>query len=151
MAEQSHKLAGLAWSLTRNNAAAEDLISETVLKALEKRDQFRDGTSIGAWMATIMRNMRINEHRSAASRKRTDVEDLEFHMPAQPPAQHVTVELREALRALDDLPDHMRRVIDLVRVEGCSYEEAAQREGVNIGTIKSRLSRATERLEAVCA
>jgi RNA polymerase sigma-70 factor (ECF subfamily) len=138
-------LRAFAISLTRNPDQAEDLVQDTLLKACDKRDSFELGTSLQAWLFTILRNSFHTEHR----KRRREVEDSEgTHAQAlvSLPDQIARLELQDLSIALSKLDADQRQAILLVGAEGMSYEDAAMAAGVPLGTIKSRVNRARHRL-----
>jgi len=134
-----------AWahSLCHNRDLADDLIQETLAKAWANRKAFMLGTSMRAWLYTILRNTYYNLLRQ----KRREVPDVDGKyaegLVAQP-AQQARLELQEVAEALHRLPLKQREVLILIGASGLSYEEAATICGCSIGTIKSRLSRARQ-------
>lgn len=136
-----------ASSLTREIAAADDLVQETVERALTRTHLFQPGTNLRAWLFTICRNRFLSERR-----KRHNVM---VHVPLDDCAVNLKVaanqdqclEMRDLSRGLESLSETDRQVIDDVVFSGLSYEQSARRMGVEIGTVKSRLSRARVRLQ----
>ncbi|MDE2436601.1 MAG: sigma-70 family RNA polymerase sigma factor [Sphingomonadales bacterium] len=140
------RLRRFAHGLARNAADADDLCQMTVERALSSRQQWQEGTRLDSWMYRIMRNIFIDETRSASRRARTfaDPDDgLEVGVQG---AQEATVELSMVDRALATLPDEQREAVLLVMVEGYKYVEAAEIIGCPIGTLTSRLLRGREAL-----
>ncbi len=143
-------LRAFARSLTGHRDRADDLVQETVLKALANSDKFQEGTNLHAWLVTILRNQFYSEGR----KKKREVEDADGAMAAQLsdlPQQDSRLELEDFLRALQLLPDEQRETLILVGASGFSYEQAAEICGVRVGTVKSRVSRARARLEEILA
>lgn len=141
-------LRAFARSLTGNRDRADDLVQETVLRALANRDKFQPGTNLHAWLVTILRNQFYSEGR----KKRREVEDVEGGFAAQLsdiPRQDSRLEMSDFLRALQLLPDEQREALILVGASGFSYEETAEICQVRVGTVKSRVSRARARLEEI--
>jgi RNA polymerase sigma-70 factor (ECF subfamily) len=138
-------LRSFAISLTRNVDQAEDLVQETVLRAINKQDKFEPGTKLRAWLFTIMRNLFC----STCRRARHEVEDVDGSCAATMisiPDGEDRIMLRELVAALAKLPQGQREAILLVGAEGMSYEAAAQALGCAVGTIQSRVNRARNRL-----
>jgi RNA polymerase sigma-70 factor (ECF subfamily) len=135
------RLRRYARALTRSADLADDLVQDTVLRAISKAHLWQTGTNIRAWLFTIMHNQHVNAVRRAAHEHRTvDIDE----MPSSPAATTdptASTRLRELERALNRLPDEQREVILLVGLEGMSYERAAEILDVPIGTVRSRLSR----------
>jgi RNA polymerase sigma-70 factor (ECF subfamily) len=149
---------GLARYLTRNEADAEDIVQEAMLRAFRYFGSFRGDGAIQsrAWVLAIVRNSAHSWRR----RRRPEDSALEFdeavHSEAaageDPGAELARGDSRETLaRALERLPDDLREVIVLREVEGLSYKEIADVAEVPIGTVMSRLSRARRRLQEVLA
>src|SRR4051794_17913254 len=133
-------LRAFALSLTNAREIADDLVQDTLVRALAKIDQFEPGTNMGAWLFTILRNNFYSQCR----RTKHEVEDPDGSYAARlwaPPEQHAKCDVQDMLRALGKLPADQREALLLIVAEGLSYEEAAQVCGVAVGTIKSRASR----------
>ncbi|MEJ0096983.1 MAG: sigma-70 family RNA polymerase sigma factor [Bauldia sp.] len=139
------RLRAFAMSLSGNVDRADDLVQETLVRALANIDSFQPGTNLTAWLFTILRNHFRSEYR----KRRREVEDVDGRhtesLKSQP-AQMGHVELAEFRAALDKLPPDQRETLVLVGASGFSYEEAAEICGCAVGTIKSRLNRARTRL-----
>jgi RNA polymerase sigma-70 factor, ECF subfamily len=135
-----------ARSLTRNFVEADDLVQETLLKALANIDRFEPGTKLRPWLFTIMRNTFYSDLR----KKRREVQDVDGEHSArlvQGPRQESAVDFEDFKRAFGMLHNDHREVLTLIGASGCSYEEAASICGCAVGTIKSRVNRARRRLE----
>jgi RNA polymerase sigma-70 factor (ECF subfamily) len=144
-------LYGTALRLTRNRADAEDLVQDTVVKALRFSDRFTPGTNLKAWLYTILHNTWRNRRRDAA-RDSVEIDSARVDAAAQRadgPAAFDTPErilLRQTLdgdlqAALDDMPEAFREAVWLRDVDEFSYAEIAEMLGVPIGTVMSRISR----------
>ena len=138
-------LRAFAVSLCGNVDRADDLVQETIVRALAHRHQFRPGTNLTAWMFTILRN----HFRSEFRKHRREVEDADGRYAQslkEQPAQLSHVEFGELTAALARLPEEQREALILVGASGFSYEEVAEICGCAVGTIKSRVNRARARL-----
>lgn len=138
-------LRAFAWSLSRNAADADDLVQETLTKAWTHRERYEAGTNLKAWLFTILRNTWY----SAVAKSRREVADEDGHHAAgltSEPSQEWKAELTSLQVALNALPPDHREAIVMVGAAGLSYEEAAEIAGVALGTIKSRVNRARNRL-----
>jgi len=135
-----------ALSLTRNRAAAEDLVQDTAVRVLTQSKQF-DGSNFASWSNMILRNRFIDDCRRARFRS-SSVDDVPATAVAQEATQELAVELDETLRALEDLPPNFRKILVLKCVHGLSYEHTARRLKIPLGTVRSRLSRARAELLA---
>lgn len=145
---QIPSLRAFAWSLSRNAADADDLVQETLTKAWTHRDRYEAGTNLRAWLFTILRNTWY----SAVTKRRREVADEEGRHAAgltSEANQEWSVELIALQTALNELPPEHREAIVMVGAAGLSYEEAAQISGCALGTIKSRVNRARNRLAQV--
>lgn len=137
------RLRRYARSLTRDETRADDLVQDTLIRAIDKLHLFEPGTNLVAWLFTIMRNIHINALRSAKWEREQDPADLELPVPG---LQLSNLALRDLARAMGALPDDQRETVLLVAVEGLAYQDAAEIMNVPIGTVRSRLSRARSRL-----
>jgi len=137
-------LRAFAWSICRNEADADDLVQDTLIKAWRHGDQFAPGTNLRAWLCTILRNT----YYTAIVRRRREVQDEDGKQAAaltSPPNQEWTLAMRSLEAALQQLPAEHREALMLVG-SGLSYEEAAEICGCALGTIKSRINRGRGRL-----
>ncbi len=139
-----------ARSLTRSDADAQDLVQETLLRAYRAIDRF-DGRYPRAWLLTIMRNANINRARKRQPDLLADP-DLTFERSSQAadtgPEDLVVGATFDATveAAYNGLPDKFREVVELVDLNGLSYQEAADVLEVPVGTVMSRLHRARKRI-----
>jgi RNA polymerase sigma-70 factor, ECF subfamily len=131
----------LAGSVDKSN----DLLQETLMKAWAHRDSFQLGTNLKAWLYTILRN----EFYSSLRKNRLEVEDADGKYAATLgtlPNQESRLDLQDMNRALQQLPTDQREALLLVTASDLSYEEAAEICKVAVGTIKSRVNRARNKL-----
>jgi RNA polymerase sigma-70 factor (ECF subfamily) len=138
-------LRAFAHLIARNHATAEDLVQDTVVRALAKRHQFAPGTNLKAWLIIIMRNRFYNLMRKSSHKAEVSVENL-AEMRSVDGGQDAAVEIAEFKAALNRLSESHREALILVGASGYSYEEAGEIVGVPTGTIKSRVSRARAEL-----
>jgi len=140
------RLRRYARALTRSGDRADDLVQETILRAIAKSHLWQTGTDIRAWLFTIMHNQYVNMVRRAMREASTiDIEQMSSSLVATTDPTALR-QLRELERALACLPGEQREVILLVGLEGMSYETAAQVLSVPVGTVRSRLSRGRDAL-----
>ena len=150
IADQIPRLRRYARALMHNPQAADDLVQDTLERAWAKRDLWRQGSDLRAWLFTVMHNVFVNQfHRSAAAPAMTELDEA-------PPAiasasAEDAIALRDLSNALSQLSPDLREVLFLVGVEQLSYQEVAQLLGTPIGTVMSRLSRGRERLRLLLA
>jgi RNA polymerase sigma-70 factor (ECF subfamily) len=138
-------LRAFAISLSGNVDRADDLVQETMLRALANIHSFQPGTNMSAWLFTILRNLFRSEYR----KRRREVEDTDGSFAEglkSHPEQLGRVEFQEFRAALSQLPAEQREALILVGASGFSYEEAADICECAVGTIKSRVNRARSRL-----
>jgi len=134
-----------ALSLTNAPDRADDLVQETLIKAWAAAHRFAPGTSIRAWLFTIMRNTFYSDYRKA----RREVQDTDGEQAAKlmtQPEQGGRLDLEDLKTALAALSEEQRVAILLVGASGVSYEEAAAICDCAVGTIKSRVNRARQKL-----
>lgn len=153
---QLDALYALALRLTRNPAEAEDLVQDAVVRAYRFWHTFQAGTSIKAWMFTILRNTFINRYHRG-NRTRTVRNDLEAQLGSLGPevaVGHPTAKLpspdtalaarithERIVAALDTIPEDYRMAVMLADLEGLSYKEIAEVMECPIGTVMSRIHR----------
>ena len=143
-------LRAFAFSLCGNADRADDLVQETLMKAWINQNSFTQGTSMSAWLFTILRNVFYSEYR----KRRREVEDAEGTMAARlvsVPEQNGHMDLQDLRTALQKLPAEQREALILVGGSGFAYEEAAQICGCALGTLKSRVNRARTAIAALMA
>jgi RNA polymerase sigma factor (sigma-70 family) len=138
-------LRAFARTFYRDPSDADDLVQETLTKALAKIHQFAEGTSMKSWLFTIMRNTFYTRIR-LANREAPGAADDAAARPAIDATQEWSARRHEIAVALSRLSDQQREVLVLIGVLGMSYDEAAEICGCAMGTIKSRLNRARLRL-----
>jgi RNA polymerase sigma-70 factor, ECF subfamily len=144
--QQIPRLRRYARALTRNRDRADDLVQDTLCRALDKQHLWQPGTNLGAWLFTIMHNQNVNNvRRDAREFAAEEIERVSTTLPSttDPSASRKMVELD---RALARLPLGQRQVILLVGLEGMSYEDTAGILAVPVGTVRSRLSRGRDTL-----
>jgi RNA polymerase sigma-70 factor (ECF subfamily) len=138
-------LRAFAVSLTNSRDRADDLVQETLMRAIAHIDRFQPGTNMHAWLFTILRNLFHSDFR----KRKREVEDPDGSYTARlktHPDQHTHLDYEDFLTALAKLLPEQREALLLVGAQGMSYEEAAQVTGVPVGTVKSRVNRARNRL-----
>jgi len=143
--EARPNLRRFALSLTKNPDRADDLVQDTILRALNKRSFFQPGTNLSAWLFTILRNSFFSEHRKRAH----EVADSDGDHAARltvAPEQMDRLNLQDLQEALMKIDPDQRRALLLVSAQGMSYEEAAVACRTPVGTVKSRVNRARIRL-----
>lgn len=142
------RLRRYARALTGDATRADDLVQDTLERALAKFTLWRSG-NLRAWMFTIMHNLFVNQVKSGGSVDYMADEDLP-DVPVRS-TQSDQIEVRDLAGAVQRLPIEQREVLLLVALEELSYEETARTLGVPIGTVMSRLSRGRDRLRTLLA
>jgi RNA polymerase sigma-70 factor (ECF subfamily) len=135
-----------ARSLTGRYGDADDLVQDTLVRAISSAHSYTPGTNMRAWLFTIMRNRFYND-RVKLARERPGAEDCISSVPTTPERQYWHVRGREIEAALMGLPQAYREAVMLVLVTGESYQSAAEILGCDIGTIKSRINRGRRLLQ----
>jgi RNA polymerase sigma-70 factor (ECF subfamily) len=138
-------LRAFAISLCGQVDRADDLVQDTLLRALSNIHRFERGTNLNAWLFTILRNLFHSEYR----KRRREVEDPDGSYAGRlkvQPEQGARLDFEDFRTALAKLPHDQREALLLIGASGFSYEEAATICGCAVGTIKSRVNRARSRL-----
>jgi RNA polymerase sigma-70 factor, ECF subfamily len=152
---QLDTLFSFALKLTRRREGAEDLVSDTVLRALERWEQFRLGTNMRAWLFTILYHLFVSRKRRIDAREVPMVDDYDRQVVpepvgvADPERAYYDGFLDEGIvAAIEGLPPEYRTAVTLSDVHGMRYAEVAAALGVPEGTIKSRLFRGRRILQS---
>lgn len=137
-----------AYVLCRNGADADDLVQETLVKAIAVADSYRRDKSLRGWLFSILHNTFVSHRRQFARRARATafLETISAPVENVQPEQEQYVEARQTLNLFALLSDEQRSALVLIAIEGLSYEEAAETLDVPVGTLMSRLARGRERL-----
>jgi len=138
-------LRAFARSIAGNPDHADDLVQETLVKAWKNRASFAPGSNLKAWLFTILRNAFLSERR----KRKYEVADQDGELSAQiavKPEQNSHMDMLDFQQAFNQLPQDQREALLLIGAEGFSYEDAALMCGCAVGTIKSRVNRARNRL-----
>ncbi len=141
-------LRAFARFLAQDRAVADDLVQDTVVRALSALPQFQAGTNLKAWLFTILRNLFFEQTR----RRRRETLALTAGFPEEEgerATQADPAELRDLRRMLWSLPPLLRESLVLVGTQELTHEEAARICGVPVGTMKARVSRARRQLARI--
>lgn len=142
--EQRERLYRLAWSWSHDRHLADDLVQETMTRALSRLDSLREESRLGVWLTRIMANLYRDQFRRKREETGQEIEAISEETPEDAADRSLLVlRTREAISALNE--DH-RQIITLVDLSGFSYADTAQILDVPVGTVMSRLSRARKRL-----
>ena len=135
-----------AWALLRDDEAADDLVQDTLERAISRWSQRHRNGDLRAWLFAIQRNLFLNQVRRRRSRGIQVGEDELELVPSSDPGPESHAGARDILAGLDCLPEEQRSVLLLVGVEDLSYAQAAEVLELPVGTVMSRLSRARGKL-----
>lgn len=149
IAAEISKLRRYARALLGPDGDADDLVQETLARALQRIEQWRSGESPRKWLFSILHNLHIDAVRRGTRQPLHISIDAAGFAGFSPPDDHGT--RRDLDRGLQALSDEHRQVLLLVGLEGLTYAEAADVLEVPIGTVMSRLARARERLRVLMA
>lgn len=146
-------LLNFAYMLTANREEAEDLLQDTTLKALDNRDKYIDNINFKGWVFTIMRNIFINNYRRMV-RNQTVIDKTEdlFHLNLPQESGFDTPDgtytIKEIRRAINSFPAEYRVPFSM-HIAGYKYHEIASHLGLPLGTVKSRIFFARQKLQSI--
>ena len=143
----------ICWRYTRSTPDAQDCLQETMVKAWRALPSFRGECSLKTWLYRICVSCCTDYVRSTSRRREDSIEAMEGFDPADDAPQPEEALLkkekqRQVHEAIQSLPEPMRETLILTVMEGCSYEETATLTGATVGTVKSRVNRARQKLLA---
>ena len=141
-------LRAFARSLCGDVHAADDLVQDTLVLALQSWDRFTPGTNLKAWLFCILRNRHLTVRTRKHVTAEIGVDDLSL-FGSVPAVQEGRAELRHFKAAFAKLNPLHREVLVLYAVHGLPYEEIAEVTGCKVGSVKSRMSRARTALKAM--
>jgi RNA polymerase sigma-70 factor (ECF subfamily) len=151
LVDMQDELHRFAYRLTADHEEADDLLQETFVKALDNEDKYTPDTNFKGWMYTIMRNIFINNYRKMA-REQTYVDQTEnlYHLNLPQSSgfdsTEDTYDLKEMFRAVNALPREFKAPFSM-HVAGFKYREIADKLGLPLGTVKSRIFFTRQRLQ----
>lgn len=135
-----------SWSLTQSVHDADDLLQATVERLLKKG--VPEGVELARWAFTVCRNLWIDEYRSRKVRQTADI-DPELFEAGQVDGErdvHGRLQLRKVMQTIKALPDDQQLIMNMVAIQGLSYQQVAEELQIPVGTVMSRLSRARAKL-----
>jgi RNA polymerase sigma-70 factor (ECF subfamily) len=140
------RLRRYAVALLADRGRADDLVQDTLERALSRLHLWQSGTDMRRWLFTIMHNLHVNAVRRSIRRgNEANIDDVEDRL-VQAPSQTDSVVVRDLQRAMAELPTEQVEVLILVALEGMAYREVAEVLDIPLGTVMSRLSRARQSL-----
>lgn len=135
-------------ALTGNAALADDLVQDTIERALRQWEGLREINRLASWLRSILHNLYIDEIRRSRTRGREEeVSELADDLALSTPAHDSSAAL-DFVRAMDTLSVEHRQVLLLVGLENMNYRDIAEELGIPMGTVMSRLARGRERLRS---
>lgn len=141
------RLRRYARALLGHGADADDLVQDCLERAWSRRELYRPGSDLRAWLFTVMHNLFVNRYR--ANRRRAATVTLEADTLVAPESAESARTVNDIERALQELPPAQREVLLLVALEQLSYDEVAAALDIPRGTVMSRLHRAREKLRTL--
>lgn len=141
------KLYKFSYSFARNHSEADDIVQDTMARALKSAHQYEPGTNLQAWLFTIAKNVFYTKWRRSIREPKWEIHDENKELSIDAP-QEWSIKIDSLANALNKIPPDQRIALLLVSVSGMSYEAAAVTCDCAIGTIKSRVSRA--RMSLLC-
>jgi RNA polymerase sigma factor (sigma-70 family) len=149
LAMNAKSLKGFAYNFTRNVADAEDLLQDTLLKALRYKDNFQEGTNFKGWLFTIMRNIFINNYkRKKLQNTITDHSNNQYYLNYGKVSEDTVsnrVNEKDINKAITGLSYEFRTPFQMY-IDGYHYDEISNAMSIPMGTVKSRIFHARKRL-----
>ncbi len=146
---ETGKLQKFSMKLTKNKSNADDLFQSTCLRALEKSDQFQDGTNLFSWTSKIMYNLFVSDYRRKVKYETQYDPEIQLNKMFTAAPQETYNELENVKRAMMKLKNEHRQILTLIGVKGMRYDEVSEMLKIPVGTVRSRLSRAREQLQII--
>jgi len=149
LTEEMLGLEKFAFKLTANKHDADDLLQSTILRAIEKKHLFQEGTDLFKWSSKIMYNLFVSNYRRKVKYEtKNDPEDYISKQYVEAP-QDSQIELMQVKEAIEQLSEEHKEILILVCIQGMRYQDVSAKLKVPVGTVRSRLSRARHQL-SVC-
>lgn len=144
---QMPDLRRFALRLTGNAFDADDLLQSTIMRAIEKKHLFQEGTNLNRWSSKIMFNLFVSSYRRKTKfETQYDPESYLETLTTEPSQDHI-VHLGRVSEVMNDLSPEHREILVLIAVKGMRYQEVSEVLNLPLGTVRSRLSRARECLQ----
>lgn len=144
--EEMPKLTKFAHKLTRNTAEAEDLVQSTLLRAIEKKTYFQEGTDLFKWTSKIMYNLFVTDYRRKTKFETQYNPETYIDARSVEPDQQTKAEVSALAEAMEQMSAEHKEILILCCVKGMQYQEVAEALDIPVGTVRSRLSRARAHL-----
>ena len=148
LSDHIESLRRYAFVLCRNHHDADDLVQETLVKAIASANTYNPDKKLRIWLFAILHNTFVSSKRQFARRTRAAafLDGLAEEEAATPPPQEKTLEARHTVRMMARLTTDQQAALSLIALEGMAYEEAAEVLDIPVGTLMSRLARGREAL-----
>lgn len=144
---ESDRLKKFAYRLTNNPYDAEDLVQSALLRAMEKKHLFKEGTNLYSWVSKIMFNMFVSRYRRKTKFETQYDPEPYFEKQSIEANQDVKMEVQDVQNAMQRLSKDHQDILVMICVKGMSYDEVSKLLEIPVGTVRSRLSRARENLQ----
>lgn len=145
---ESEKLYKFAYKLTQNKSDADDLLQSTLLRAIEKKHLFQEGTNLFSWTSKVMFNIFASAYRRKTTFESQYDPESYIERESVQASQDVKMELQDVHNAMMQMSEDHREILMMVCVKGLQYAEVSEMLQIPVGTVRSRLSRAREALMA---
>jgi len=145
--DHTDRLEKFAYKLTRNKADAEDLLQSTVLRAIEKKHLFQEGTNLFSWSSKIMYNMFVSGYRRKVKFETKYDPESFIEKESVEANQNIQMEFKDVDIAMNTLSSEHKEILIMVCIKGMQYAEVANKLDIPVGTVRSRLSRARHALQ----
>lgn len=148
--EQSQYLRHLAYKLVKKTEEVDDLMQDTLFKAIKNKDKYQMGSNLKGWLYTIMRNTFINQYRKEKYQNtQTDQTDNQYHITQYTGTSTLSsdrlVDFEFVMKQVNDIDPNYRQAF-LMHYEGYKYDEIAEELQIPLGTVKSRIFLARKKL-----
>lgn len=149
--QQYDSLYRMAYAWCHHSSMAQDLVQETMLKALENQEDLCSLQHLKAWLVKIMRNLFLDEMRFKSRWQWVEEAEIDHHHCVQCSESELAAKQRNQMlyQAMSQLPFEQREAITLVDLQGFSYQEIAEITSTPVGTVMSRISRGRQRLKSL--
>jgi RNA polymerase sigma-70 factor (ECF subfamily) len=135
-----------AWSLTRNQEAADDLVQDCVERAIRKRLLWLPGRPLKPWLTKMLLNIHRDRWRRETRYRTVHIDQIE-DLAAFTSSAEERLEIRAVWKSVEKIPQEQREALLTVVIGGLSYDEAAKALGIPKGTLMSRISRARRKIK----
>lgn len=149
LVQEQEKLHRFAYKLTQNTHDAEDLLQATLLRAIEKKHLFNEGTNLFSWTSKMMYNLFVSGYRRKVKYETQYDPESFIEREQVESSQEVKSELNTVSEAIDRLSEDHRNILMMICVNGYAYEDVSKKLRIPLGTVRSRLSRARAGLKDI--